>query len=341
MDFTTLRPFSWLQFHPLYAKEWSERLGTLVEEVAKKDVGKKELAEFGFSSGVWRDQLLFLLFDLKSARVEKKKRLTLARFFNEALHAVLKGDYYGLHGSNVGHSEQEVKRMLHEIPWEPGKPEHSRLVGKLYTAAIHLVNGLYGDIYTGYGTDNFGSYDASGKYGKGHILVIRHFGDLKPVDLWASAQELPCKSMDIYTVYKDVQFTCDAISCHSIFKGDVLEGLVDFAVNVDGKFVDSFAEMEALKDKLMHHSVRQWQELTSLNFEQTKRKGLLQRCFVFKKVFEKAGMDWRPTKGMREAVRNKPFADENYWGVPTDKTGRKREFWKKAMDPRIDFYPKG
>ena len=337
MDFGTLRPFSWLQMHPLYASEWCERMSGLVGGFEREKIGVEEFAELNLGTGVWRDELGFILWDLKSARIPREERLRIVEPFNTAILASTFADPYGF-TSNIQHSPEQVRRMLHEIPWQTGEPEHARLLGKLYTAALHLVHGLYGDIYTGYSADNFGEYDASPKYGKNHALVIRHFADLKPLEVWPGAEGVPCKTLDIYTVYRNVRFTCDAISCHSVFEGSVVENLVDFAVSVDGKFVDSMASLQALKDDLAEHAIRQWRELMRKDFEDMKQAGLTQRSYVFKPLYELVGMDWRPTKAMRQAVKGKPFADEKYWGSP--KRNRK-SFWRKMVDPRIDFYPPG
>ncbi len=336
MDFNTLRPFSWLQMHPLYALEWCGRLSELVNGFERERIGAQDFADLHFGTGVWRDQLAYILWDLKSAGIPKKERLRIVEPFNTAILASTYADSYGF-TSNIQHSKNDVSRMLSDIPWQSGGPEHARLMGKLYVGALHLVHGLYGDIYTGYSADNFGEYDASKKYGKGHTLVIRHFADLRPTDIWPQAQAIPCKSIDIYTIYRNVSFRCDAISCHSIFTGNVVEGLVDYAVCVDGTFVDSIPVLTALKDDLASHAMRQWQQLMGLAFEKVKQKGLEQRSYVFKQLFALAGLDWRPTKEMKNAVKGKPFADEAYWGVPRT---HQTDFWRKIMDPRVKAYPK-
>ncbi len=337
MDFSTLRPFTWLQMHPLYAVEWCENMAELARGLGENRVSRADYAALGLGSGVFRDQLFYLLWDFKSARLPFKEREKIIRPFHEMNLASTFADPYGF-TSNIQHSPEQVRLLLHEIPWQTGEPEHARLLGKLYTGALHLVHGLYGDIYVGNSADNFGAYDASGKYGKGHSLVIRNFADLKPLEVWSGAGAIPCKTLDIYTVYRKVRFTCDAISCHSVFDGNVIENLVDFAVKVDGKFVDSTAALAALKDDLTEHAVGQWKELVGKDFEDLKQTGLTQRSYINKPLYELAGMDWRPTKAMRQAVKGKPFADESYWGVPKK---NQKSFWHKMMDPCIDFYPPG
>lgn len=337
MDWDTLRPFSFLQFHPLYASQWRSKIISLLDACKNQGISDADLAKLGWDAGIWRDQLFFLSLDMKSARVPVEKRLAVFEFFNRGILASVFRDHYGKN-SNIGHKQSEVSAMLREYPWHHGNPEHARQLGKLYSAAIHLVHALYGDIYTGYSADNFGPYDVSRKYGKGHILVIRKFRDLKPLDVWPRVDSFPCKSLWIYTVYSGVSYSCDAISCHSIFKGNVLEGLVDWSVRADGDFVVSPAAISALTDDLMPLAVGQWQRLTSLPFEEAKQKWLELRCFIFKALFERAGLDWRPSDEMRDAVRGKKLAPPSYWNAPATNA---RAFWRKMLDPRLDFYPQG
>ena len=54
-----------------------------------------------------------------------------------------------------------------------------------------------------------------------------------------------------------------------------------------------------------------------------------------KKLFEKVGIDWEPSTAMKEAIKQ-PFKDNLYWNVPEY---NQKEYWRKMLDPRIDFYP--
>ena len=44
-------------------------------------------------------------------------------------------------------------------------------------------------------------------------------------------------------------------------------------------------------------------------------------------------------EAMRAAVKNKAFEPEKYFCVPEGEE-EKRKYWRKLVDPRLDFYPK-
>jgi len=334
MDFGTLQPFGHLQFHPLYSKEWCGKLCDAIEN----SKGKRLSVE-GESLTEIRCQLYFALLDAKCARLEKSKRLEIADFFNKLILSKAKADPYGSK-SNIVHSKGEVQAMLNTQGWQDGTPQASRKIGALFSCALQYVHGLYADIYTDYGTENFGPYDVSSRYGKGAILVIRNFGDLKPLDLWNEATGSPIGSLKILTVYNsNVKFSCDLISCHSQYQGDLASSLLEFKVEADGKAI-SLKQAERLTTQLGLLAREQWRRLIGQEFEKTKQAGLMQRSYTMKRIFDQCGVGWKPGKQMRSAVEGKQYADEKYWGIPKEEK-KQREYWRKMFDPREEFYPKG
>lgn len=333
MDVGTLEPMNCFMFHPLWSKEWIEKIEKAIQKVAEEKISLKALARTISGPTHLRAQLLFLLLDLKCARIEKERRLKIANFFLNLLLAKATDDPYGWK-SNKMHTPGEIKELAKKIKFNPGREEAAKLLGRLYTAAYHLINGLYTDFYTDFGVECFGEYSVE-ELGDGYTSVIKQFNDLKPELLWPDLKS-PCKKLVIYSVYKDVKFTCDAISVHSVYEGDPIKGLVRWAVEVDGKFIDSIEEIKKLKESFEALSIEQWQKLTSLGFEELKKKGLVMRNYTFKKMFDELGMAWQPDEKMSLAVKNKPWIEEDYWGMPKS---QEKEFWHKLMDPEIDFYP--
>lgn len=332
MDFGTLQPFSHLQFHPLFAKEWCEKLCNAIE----KSRGKQVSVE-GESLTEIRCQLYFALLDTKCAHMEKIKRLKIAEFFNELILRKAKADPYGSK-SNIIHTQGEVERMLEREGWQAGTPQASRKIGAIFSSALQYVHGLYADIYTDYGTENYGPYDASSKHGKGSILVIRNFGDLKPLKLWKEAADAPVENLKILTVYNsNVKFSCDLISCHSQYEGDLANNLQAFKIEANGKPL-SLEQADRLAKQIGPLAVLQWRRLVGRDFEETKQGGLMQRSYTMKRIFDQCGIDWKPDGKMREAVKGKQYADEKYWKPPRGK--KQLEYWRKMFDPREDFYPK-
>jgi phosphohistidine swiveling domain-containing protein len=331
MDPTTLEPMSNFMFHPLFSKEWVDKIEESIRVVEENNISIEDMTKYISGPSHLRAQFLFLLLDLKCAKIEKERRLKIANFFNSLLKKKALDDIYGIE-SNIIHSNDEIGKIINRIKFNEGNEEISKLLGRLYSSAYHLVNGLYTDFNTDFGVECFGQYRLDDK----HILVIKQFNDLNPKELWPEIKS-PCKNLVIYTIYKNIKFKCDAISIHSIYEGDPIKNLVLWVVEVDGKFINSRESLLELKNKLEVLSIEQWKRLISLEFEELKIKGLFMGGYVFKNFFNKLNIDWRPSQEMIDVVKNKEFADESYWGVPED---GKEEYWKKLLDPEIDFYPK-
>ena len=329
MDLSTLEPMSNFMFHPLFPEQWIYKWENVIRISNELNIPIKELTKYISGPGHIRSQFFFMLLDLKCSKTKKEKRVKIANFFNELLRNKAVEDPYGWK-SNIAHTKEEIREILNKTKFNKGTEEISRFLGRLYSAAYHLTNGLYTDFYTDFGVECQGEY----KLYNNHILVIRHFYDLNPKELWPNLNS-PCKKLTIYTVYKNIRFKTDSISVHSVFEGDPIKNLVAWAVKVNGKY-KSIKELKPLKEKLELKSVEQWKRLTSLNHEDLKVKGLFMRGYIFKDFFERLNLDWKPSKEMIEAVKHKPFTKEDYWQVPEI---NKDQHWNKIYDPYIDFYP--
>ncbi len=322
MDIKTIEPISNFVFHPLFAKEWIARMQ---EARQRKGLHSfKGVAESIGNASHLRAQLMFLLMDMDIAESPKDEKEALASFFFSLLEQLAKKDICGFE-SNIKHADEEISAQIAKLHQEQGTEVAAKLIGRLYSAAYHFVNGLYTDFYTDYGAENIGPYHL----GDGKILVIRDFPDLQPLLLWPHLKDVPCKKLRIYTIYKDVMFRCDAISVHTVFEGDLSRGLVSYAVEVDGMPVNHIGTLKLLAEKLEQLAVEQWEHLVSLDKEHLKRKCLLMRCYSFKDFFELLGMHWLPTKDMIEAIKDKPLA----FGAFRPPEGEQREYWKAILHP--------
>jgi hypothetical protein len=281
--------------------------------------------------------MLFLTIDLKLARIPKEERMRIFSFFQALIDSLGKKDPFNIQGNCIIHSPKEIDEILSR-QFQKGTEESARMLGRMFMAGYHVVNGLWSDIYTDNGAENYGAYDVSGKYGDGAILVIKHLKNLRPVELWPERKGVKHEDVKLYCIYKNVKFSTDLISCHTMYEGDTIKGLVAWRVEADGKEIASLGDVEAMEKNFQEHAVPQWKMLMNLPFEEMKQAGLRMRCSVFRKMREMAGLDWKPTPAMQDAVKNKPFDIPKYFKVPEGRTAV-MEYWRKVMDPRIDFYP--
>ena len=336
IDIGTMQPFDWLQFQPLVSEGWVGKVQELMNRAREQNIPPAELASLWPGMSALRCQLYFLLLDLKCARVPLSQRLELFQFFVALLAAGAHDDIFGL-TSNIVHTKDNVTHILKEKKLSPAAPEIARALGRIYNSLYNLGAGYYVDFYLDYGVENEGPYDVSDTFGPGHTLVIKRAMDMKPTELFPTAVRFLGNDFRFYYVYKDVQYTTNMVSVHCVYGGDPIRGLKWWGLEVDGRMVGA-SELQSISDGCAAESVAQWQRLKSLNFEEQKLKALEIRCFGMRHLFERVGMDWRPTSPMCEALRGKPFKDNSYWKIPQDRT-KANIFFRKLYDPRIDFFP--
>lgn len=332
MDIGSLQPYSWLEFEPLFAKQYVEKLEELMQKAEKQHISFKELAPLWPTTSGLRCQLFFLFTILKAARIGKERRMKICNSFFAMLQERAVDDVHGK-VSNLTRTKKEVKLLVERIKPQKGTAEIAKIFGKISNIAYNLIAGLYLDIYLDYAMENEGPYDVSEIYGKGHTLVIKKYLGLQSA-VWPEVK-VPFNNLVIYCVYQDVKFSCDMASCHSIYEGNVIENLVAFALEVDGKIVMNKSEIENVVSLLEPICVEQWTYLKSLSLNEQKKRGLLIKLYGMRRLFKKGGMDWHPTKEMLHAVE-KPLKESYFWNVPKEK---KEAFWEKIYNPKIDFYP--
>jgi hypothetical protein len=332
MDLGTLQPYGWLEFEPLFAKEYVKKLEILMKKAKDKKISIKELSRLWSTTAGLRCQLFFMLAILKADRIKKERRMNLVNFFFSMLDKRAVRDVHGT-VSNITKTKKEVENLLKKIKPQKAEPETAKLLGKISNAAYNLIAGLYMDIYLDYAMENEGPYDVSKIYGPKHILVIKKYVGLKS-DVWPEVK-IPVNDLLMYCIYKDMKFSCDMASCHSIYEGDVINNLIAYRVVIEGKNLKNKEEVTKLLDPLMRVCVEQWKHLKSLPKEEQKKKGLFIKFYGMRKLFKKVGMDWQPNKEMLRSIK-RPLKDNKFWNIPKE---NKSKFWKKIYNPEIDFYP--
>ncbi len=337
MDFSTFKPIDCFEMFPLYAREGTARLLNIIEKASKHDFS--EIAQHMHSPSVIRVEMLLALVKARLAKADKKKLMKIAEFYHSLLQEICLEDNFVKNGRNLIHTKEQVSKIGGNL--KAADPETAKTLGKLSNACYHLAYSLYSDINPQICYDYFGSYDVSDIFGKGHILVIKQFQNLKPAELWADkVNGIPFDKIKLYCIYKDVNFSVDNAS-HTHYQGDVINGLKYFGVEIDGRLVEDLSLIKETIDKIGMKSVEIWQILTNLDFESAKIKFLEQRCYNYIHLCKKLGLDWRPTREMLEAVEGKPLA-KRFWPMLDVESGAR--FWSMMIDPRVEeaeinFFP--
>lgn len=200
-------------------------------------------------------------------------------------------------------NEQEVLEVIEKTPWKDADTQIAKNLGRLIAAAGSLVHGFYNDVVTDYGWDTYGQFDVEVN-GEKRQLMIRHFPDMQP-DLWPKEFLTSVKEIKIYQLYNGVQWRIGCVGCHTmVVSGNPIEGLEKFALEVDGKFVDADVA-QTLIAEFAQKAETIYREIRKMDFEELKKKVILQECYQLNKLFTEAGMDWHPTPEMYERVKGK------------------------------------
>lgn len=236
-------------------------------------------------------------------------------------------------------NDYDVHKLINKIKPVKATPNMAKLLGKLYNALYNLGAGVDMDIYLDYGIEPECPYNVSHLYGDGHILIIRNINDLQAIDIWPERKGSAPNNVKIYTIYnKNVKFKTDFIAAHAILKGDTINNMEYFMVEVDGKLVTDDKELQNLLNSVETQSIEQWKNLISMGHEEQKLKGMFSRCLPLKNLFTKLGLDWKPTQEMINAIKDKPFTSNEYWKIPNNDKD-KEKYFMKLYDPREEFYP--
>jgi len=113
----------------------------------------------------------------------------------------------------------------------------------------------------------------------------------------------------IFQVFKNVKFRCETVGMHSIYEGDVINNLLAFFVIVDNVPQNSIEKIKELSDYFAKIATEQSIVYENLSKEERKIKILEWYSYEFVDFFKLAGMNWRPTKEMSEAVKDKEVGD--------------------------------
>ena len=188
---------------------------------------------------------------------------------------------------------------------------------------------MFGDMCPEIVYENYGPYKENNK-----ILVIKQFQNLKPIEVWEEIKDFPYQKVKIYCLYENVEFAINNVS-QPYFKGDVINGLKQFALEINGELVEDLETIKEAKEKIGLKAGEMWDTLTNLDFEEAKVKYLEQRSFGFINLCRKLGLYWKPTAEMLAAVKDKQL-NKNFWPRFNDPE-EEILFWRNVLDPRIDF----
>lgn len=316
MDLRTLEPLDCFHFHPLHSDLWQEHIYRAIDRFKRKKLPfKKAVLAFPNPSSV-RAILEFMVCHYNNIvkdhkDIDKSKMQEIFNFFVRVLKAKNRRDIF-CYKENIGHSDKEINRLIKGIEWQDGSPRVSRALGKLYLGASSLVNGLMNDWCTDNGIEVWGPYKVAKHCGPNTILVIRDFPRLRPVALWPHAEDYKYNEVKIYTIYKNIEMTSEYIGCHTVFKGDLADGLLRYTVVVDGEYVNGEKLINSISDHFIRLARSQYHRVKRFDFESLKKKVIAQEFYQLKDFFQLVDMDFKPHPLFHDRIKGKRLIKRRY-----------------------------
>ncbi len=256
-----------------------------------------------------RPAFVFLLFEYQNSKPKNKAQFReVAEYIVEVLSYLTKKDIFA-YESNIGHTDKEIVNILNKTDWQTGNRKVARELGKLYNSLASLVFSLYKDFFPQDSHEIYGPYDASEKFGDNSILIIKHFSKIKPVELWPEIKKLKFSEVKLFQVFKDIKFKCETVGMHSIYEGDIINNLAAYYIVVDDIPQNLLKKVKELSDYFAQITTEQSTAYEKLTKEELKKKILEWECYQFFGFFKLAGIDWRPTKEMIGAIKDKKVGD--------------------------------
>ncbi|MDO8521771.1 MAG: hypothetical protein Q7S08_00595 [bacterium] len=315
-------PFSGWDFYPLFADLWIDKLDKAIATIRMKGVRIESIVEQLPNHASMKFKLSEVILCLKSAHTTPLHARNIVDFFLEAIKVRTLGEPLWL--NNKIRLYKDVGSVIKDKKLVPANRELASEIGKIITGCATLAHGLYNDFCPDLAYDVYGPYDTSGVYGKGTSLVVRSFGDLNPVELWPEHAPQPYKKVEVFSIYHNVQMRPTYVACQMIYEQNLLDNLVAFQVEVDGKSANVLGELKSVRDKLLKSASELYVEYQGLGFEKQKEFWLYQLGYQLKTLFDITGHDWRPSQETIERVRGKKL-------IPTVETYNisRGEFYEK------------
>ena len=285
-----------------------EKIYQAITIIKEKNYSKRKIAKSFSCPSILRWTLW--LFALEYQHTQSKNKVQfkeITEFFVDILNYIMQKDIFSRR-SNIAHNSEEIEEILKTTPWIIANPQITREAGKLYTSSAALVFALYRDFFPQDSHEVYGPYNAENKFGENAILIIKHFPKIHPSELWPELNH-KYKDVKIFHIMKDVKFKCDIIGMHTIYKGDIINNTLAFAVMINGKFI-TIDEIKLASQEIAQIATDQFQVYDFMSSGQIKEKLLEWECYQFVDFFKLANMDWRPTKEMLEAIKNKEIPNK-------------------------------
>ncbi len=302
------QPLDFYHFFPLWYDLWIKRIAEVIRKLNLESKSFQEIKHLLPPPSNIRAILVKIIPTYQGYQEKNIEDVRLVtNFLARMLLESCPDDPFAV-SSNPLHSAEEADEIVRNLKWTDADVSKARSIGQLITAAGSLVHGLYNDVVTDFGWDVYGPYAVTIDDQK-LSLLIRHFPNLAPNELWQKEYLSLRKEIVINAVYEGVEWEISGVGCHTISKSGVpVQGMRKFSVTADGRYL-SIDEIHELVNELSKKAESIYREIRKMDFEQLKSKVMLQECYQLKTMFDSAGIDWQPTEEMKNRIKGKALLD--------------------------------
>src|SRR3989344_1918005 len=274
--------------------------------------------------------LPFVILGLKLARNYEGYKVTEEEMvdFIKCVHEVLKervqSDPFWMDGKNIILNKRQVESLVRRQHWFQGSRKQVADLGVNLEFYVWSINF---DLFA-YGVGWTGPYRTFGK-----TLLNKKFIDLN-MPVWNINP--PFRNIDIYYLFEGEIDTAIDFMSHISYEG-IWEKLADFAVEVDGKNIESLEELGELSKYFSEERKKQVKRVLNLAPEEQIRKSAEIYYYMFHQLFEYFKEDPRPPKAFEERLKKEGLKS---WEAFKPKSKAKKldiNFFRRLYDPRNSF----
>ncbi len=274
--------------------------------------------------------LPFVILGLKLARnyegykVKEEEMVGFIRCVREVLKERVQSDPFCLDGKNILLNKHQVESLVRRQYWFQGNRKPAADLGVNLEFYVWSINF---DLFA-YGVGWTGPYKTFGK-----TLLNKKFIDLN-LPVWDINP--PFKNIDIYYLFEgEINITIDFMS-HISYEG-IWEKMADFAVEVDGKSIESLEELGELSKYVSEERKKQVKRVLNLAPEELICKSAEIYFYMFHQLFDYFKEDPRPPKEFYKRVKSEGLKS---WEEFKPKSKAKKpdlNFFRRLYDPRNSF----
>jgi len=217
--------------------------------------------------------------------------------------------------------------------WERRNEEEA--LRKFNLALFGLVWSFYFDVFTYTGLSVHGPYKVfAKKFGASKKLIINDYFNLRPVEIWPEARNIPFKKIRICQIYKNIYWKIGFFERvdPSVSLND---NLICALIEIDGKPITDLAAIEKITKQIFEITARQTDFVNKLSPLEVVKKASEICYYGLRGIFEYFNKSWKPSKSISDLIEK--TGDANIKKLKKDLSDYSKREIRKVFDPRNNF----